>query len=358
MALGDFITQVGGAVGDLFGSSGATAEAKSYTGAAALANQNAQLTAASTRIQQTQLSRQINQTEGSQLAEVAGAGFTESGSALDLLRSSASQGALAKSLTNIQGAINENAYAEQAGAYTAAAASAKENARAKQVSAYSSLGGALFSGASDIANSSFGKSIGGTISSWFSGGGSATDSALSSSGSLMDFLPSFGSAGGKIGKQIGGTAGQDVGDVGGTVADFYSGNWMSLPGDIFSSVSDIGSSIGGALGSVICTAYYKQGLISQDTWIADNRFSRNVSVNTYFGYRWWASPIAEQLTKHLWLCYLCYPLFIPSIKEMAAIKCVGKSSFIGKYSLKFFLSLSEFIGYVLSGKETNHASKT
>lgn len=292
--VGDIITQLGGAVGDLFGSSGATAEAKSYTGAATLANQNAQLTAASTRIQQTQLSRQILQTEGTQTAEVAGAGFQESGSALDLLRSSASQGALAQSLTNIQGAINENAYAEQAGAYTAAAASAKENAKAKQVSAYSSLGGTALSIGGDILGAAFPKTFG--------------------AGALRGI----------------------VGDVGSAVGDVFSG---------------IGDAVGSAVGSVICTAYYKQGLISQDTWIADNRFSRNVSVNTYFGYRWWASSIAEQLTKHLWLCYLCYPLFIPSIKEMAAIKGIGKSSLTGKYSLKFFLLLSEFIGYILSGKE-------
>src|ERR1700679_700573 len=101
----DIVTALGGAVGSLFTSEGNTAEANSYTSAGELEEQNAQLTAASTRIQETQMARQVSQSLGTTQADVAGAGFTESGSALDILKSSAQQGALAKSLINIQGAV-------------------------------------------------------------------------------------------------------------------------------------------------------------------------------------------------------------------------------------------------------------
>lgn len=149
MALGDIITAGGLAVNDLFSSQGSAAAANSYTGAAALATQNAQLTAESTRIQEAQTARQVSMTLGTQEADVAGAGFTESGSALDLLSSSAQQGALAKALVNTQGAINENSYAAQAGAYTAEAKSANEASSAGVVSAIASVGGALLNSSSN-----------------------------------------------------------------------------------------------------------------------------------------------------------------------------------------------------------------
>lgn len=144
--LGDIVTDLGSAVGDLFGSQGNAAEANSFSSAATLATQNAQLTAASTRIQETQTARQLFQTEGTQEADVAGAGFTESGSALDLLKSSMQQGSLAKSLVNIQGAIQENSYAAQAGAYSGEAAAAKEASQAGTISAIGAIGGALVNG--------------------------------------------------------------------------------------------------------------------------------------------------------------------------------------------------------------------
>lgn len=207
MVLGDLINSAGQAVQDLFSGEGATAEANSYTTAAQLAEQNASLSATSTRIQSTQTARQILQTEGTQVADVAGAGFTESGSALDLLRSSASQGALQQSLTNIQGAINENAYAAQAGAYKGAAAAANENATANQIGAISAIGGALVnnsqslvsagktvvSGISDAYDSLFGSSAT-TAATQFTGAAAASDAE-----NVSSFL---GPASDSIGAQI------------------------------------------------------------------------------------------------------------------------------------------------------------
>ena len=56
---------------------------------------------------------------------MGGAGLAESGSALDLLRDSASQGALAKSVLVTQGQMTEAGYTEQANTYATMSAAAK-----------------------------------------------------------------------------------------------------------------------------------------------------------------------------------------------------------------------------------------
>ncbi len=115
----------GGAVSSLFASRGSTAAASSYTEAAAIAEQNALLAKTATAIQETQESRQIYKVLGKQRADIGGAGFAQSGTALDLLRDSASQGALTKAMTAEQGAITENSYAAQAGMYSGLARAAR-----------------------------------------------------------------------------------------------------------------------------------------------------------------------------------------------------------------------------------------
>lgn len=132
MALGSStFTLAGGAVSDLFsaGSYGAKAtadelkakgqflEAGMYGDAAALARQNEQFTEQSTAIKETQLSRSIMQTIGGQQADVASAGFAASGSALDIMRDSATQGAITKAVAGQQGLIDEASQEEQAKSY-------------------------------------------------------------------------------------------------------------------------------------------------------------------------------------------------------------------------------------------------
>jgi hypothetical protein len=97
---------------------GNLAEASSYDLAAGLATANEQYTEQSTRVQQAQLSRQVTQTIGGQQANVAAGGFGSGGSAGDLMRDSASQGALARGVLGQQGAITEAGYTEQANSYT------------------------------------------------------------------------------------------------------------------------------------------------------------------------------------------------------------------------------------------------
>lgn len=100
-------------------------EAGNYDLAASLATENAQFTEASTRIQQTMADRQIYQAIGTEKAGFAGAGLSDN---LDLLRDSASQGALQKALIGSQGQIAEAGYTEQAQSFTNLSSYAKYGA--------------------------------------------------------------------------------------------------------------------------------------------------------------------------------------------------------------------------------------
>lgn len=115
---------LGGAASDLFAADAHRAKAagdrfeqKNYLLAADLADQNTKFTETSTAIKLAQGDRQLYQTLGGQQADIAGAGFANSGSALDLMRDSASQGALTHAVTAEQGLITEAGYKEQGESY-------------------------------------------------------------------------------------------------------------------------------------------------------------------------------------------------------------------------------------------------
>ncbi len=93
-------------------------EAGNYDLASTLAKQNEQFTEQSTAVKQLQADRQIELGIGQETADIAGAGFGKSGTALDLLRSSAQQGALQKAVLGQQGLITEAGYQEQAQSFT------------------------------------------------------------------------------------------------------------------------------------------------------------------------------------------------------------------------------------------------
>jgi hypothetical protein len=107
---------------------GDLAEASNYDAAGVLARQNEDYTAQSTRVQEAQLSRQITQTIGGQRASVAAAGFTSGGSAGDIMRDSASQGALARGVLAQQGMITEEGFDEQAKSFQTMAAAGRTTA--------------------------------------------------------------------------------------------------------------------------------------------------------------------------------------------------------------------------------------
>jgi hypothetical protein len=110
-----------------------------------LAEENALLTAQATKVKLEQQQRQIFGVLGTEKAQVAGAGFAASGSALDILRSSASQGALAKAVTTETGAIQETSYREQAAQFGAMKDAANTSAIGQSVAGLLQLGGAGFS---------------------------------------------------------------------------------------------------------------------------------------------------------------------------------------------------------------------
>lgn len=119
---------LGGAIGDLAGGFAGLSEANSYSQASKIALENEQLAKTSTELQETALQRQAYQTISSQKAEVAGAGFAAGGSAGDLMRSSVQQASLAKGLTQVQGAIQQQGFAQEAASYQGQAAAAKAKA--------------------------------------------------------------------------------------------------------------------------------------------------------------------------------------------------------------------------------------
>lgn len=134
----------GGAVTALFGASGSRAAADSYDEAERIARQNAVIASQATRVKGIQIQRSIFKTLGQQQADVSGAGFAASGTALDLLRSSASEGAMTKAISEEQGAISVNAYEEQATQFAGMAASARASAKGQGLGGLLQAGGAAY----------------------------------------------------------------------------------------------------------------------------------------------------------------------------------------------------------------------
>lgn len=121
--------------GDLTKAQGDIIEGQNYRLAAQYALQEAKFTEQSTKIQAFQQQRATIQGLGGIAAEQAAAGFTESGSALDLLRDSAAQGALQKAVLERQGLITETGYKEQAQSYSNMATAADMAAGAERKAA-------------------------------------------------------------------------------------------------------------------------------------------------------------------------------------------------------------------------------
>ncbi len=155
------ITDLGGAVSDIFGSHGAAASATSYEEAQSIAQQNAQIAQNVTNTQELQLKRNLYQSIGTQKAQVGGAGFGESGSALDLLRQSKEQGAITQATAAEQGAITSNSYNEQAGLFGGMAQAAHATSTAGSIGGVLQLAGgaAEIAGASGVTASGVGSAV-------------------------------------------------------------------------------------------------------------------------------------------------------------------------------------------------------
>lgn len=173
------VSSIGSAVNDLFAADAHRAKAKglgleatNYDRASEFSTQNEKFTEQSTAIKQSQLDRSNYLTIGGQAADVAGAGFAASGSALDIMRDSAGQGALTKAVGAEQGLIAEEGYKVQAESYTNMAAAARVAQNAENNAAKGSEWAAIFHGAAAVA-------------SLFPGGSAAAEIVGQAAGSAM-----------------------------------------------------------------------------------------------------------------------------------------------------------------------------
>lgn len=125
----DTIQSFGGAAKSLFGGFGAQASAKSLRQAAGIMGENVDLARENTAVQTRQAERKGQQAIGGQQADVAAAGFSSSGSALDLLRSSTEEAAMTAALTHLQGEIDVNSYKAQQTSFLGQADAADQEAK-------------------------------------------------------------------------------------------------------------------------------------------------------------------------------------------------------------------------------------
>jgi hypothetical protein len=107
---------------------GATAEAGQYGIAGDISAQNAQLAQVSGQLQEYQNTRNLMKTLGAQSAGISAAGFANSGSAVDLARSSLQQGLLQGQVIGTNASIEAGGYFQQAAASAAEATAAKSAA--------------------------------------------------------------------------------------------------------------------------------------------------------------------------------------------------------------------------------------
>lgn len=123
-------------------SAGASAEAGQYEKAAAISANNATIALVSGGLEQYAQTRQLQNTLGAQRAGVAGGGFANAGSAVDLARSSLQQGLIQNQVLGLNANMQAGGYLEQAqasqgeatAAEYAASAEATQSASASNIS--------------------------------------------------------------------------------------------------------------------------------------------------------------------------------------------------------------------------------
>ena len=137
---------LGGAANDIFSffgsqyrEKGNRLEAENYDRAAGFSDLEAEFTKTSTGIKLAQEQRVRFQQEGTVAADVGGAGFTQGGSALDILRQTHEQGALESAVLQQQGLIQEEGYRVQAKNYRNMADASRTAADAQNLGGMGSL---------------------------------------------------------------------------------------------------------------------------------------------------------------------------------------------------------------------------
>jgi hypothetical protein len=141
-AVGQGASDIFAGFGDMSKMKADELESGQYQQAAEFAGQEAQFSQDSTAIQLAQKNRETTMAMGKTASEVAGSGFAPSGSALDIMRSNAQQGALAQSVTSEQGQINTQGYQEQQQSFETMATTAGNAAKAANLASIGSFAAA------------------------------------------------------------------------------------------------------------------------------------------------------------------------------------------------------------------------
>lgn len=153
------VGDIGGAVSSIFSGigSGMAADnsrrsADEYRNASTAIENDKRLVDMGNRVKEFQANRTLENAVGSTQASIAGNGFAASGSGLDLLRESATQGAINVSTTGVQDQMQLNDMEQKAQAYNTEAANADETAKAQDLAAEGSFIGSAFKAVGAVAN--------------------------------------------------------------------------------------------------------------------------------------------------------------------------------------------------------------
>lgn len=141
----DYFSAATDLIGGITGFLGSKALAKGATAAGNYYREAATITQQSTALKEMQVQRTLYQSQSSAQAAISANNLTESGSAADILRSNAQQGAITKSVVEQQGRITEQAYLGQAGEADAEASAAKTKGSGSLLGGIIGAGLSLFS---------------------------------------------------------------------------------------------------------------------------------------------------------------------------------------------------------------------
>ena len=153
-AAGSGVSDIFAGFGDIDKMKADELESGQYTEAAQFAGEEAEYSQDSTAIQMAQKNREATMAMGKTASEVAGAGFAANGSALDIMRSNAQQGALATAVTSENGQIQTQGYQEQQQSFETMATIAGNAAKSANLASIGSFVGAGISFAAALTPSS------------------------------------------------------------------------------------------------------------------------------------------------------------------------------------------------------------
>lgn len=192
-----------------------------------------------------------------------------------------------------------------------------------------------------VSGSGVGEAIGGTVGAAAGatagtlGGGGAGSLALGGAGAY---------AGSEIGKQIGGAIEKDMKN--------NPGRWehpeVSKPWDPRDRDNDRGSS-----SRVICTHFYRKGMLSRELWRADMEYTlQHLPQSMVNGYHLWAIPYVRLMRKSPLAEKLMYPIAYHRAREIAyQMGYLEKGSIRGKIFRSILEPVCAFLGMFTTEKK-------